>query len=158
MALLWDTFGEALQTLEHLLLEALATDGARLTLGPVLQGPISKGEVQVFYLGSRNTVPGQLTYNNPWRQTRTIEFRANILLKNLRDQNAAVPLVELVKRQVSGCQLFGANDAIVYAGGLYPVSDRFVKLKEESFWFYELTLACQLEEFLPRPYVYESEI
>lgn len=155
MALLWDTFAQGIAALEALLLDALSDDGARLTLGPILQGPISKGEVQVFYLGSRNSAPDQLSFNNPWKQIRTIEFRANILLKNLRDQNAAVPLVELVKRQVTGCQLFGASDAIVYAGGLYPVSDRFTRLNDEAFWYYEMTLACQVEEFLPVPYVYE---
>lgn len=158
MALTAQQFDDALARIRQLLEAAIHGDGARLTISPVLQGPLSKGEVQVFYLGSRNSSPVQITFNSPWKQIRTIEFRVNVLLKDLRDPNNAVPMVESVKALLSGAKVFGVNDLVLYDGGLYPVSDRFTRLNDEAFWYYELTLACQIDEALPVPYLPALEV
>jgi len=158
MAFTAEQFTAALTRIRQLLEEAIHGHGARLTLSPVLAGPLSKGELQVFYAGSRNSTPDQLTFNNPWRQVRTVEFQVFLMLKDLRDPNQAIPLLEAVKALLTGAQVFGLNDAMTYSGGLYPVADRFRRLDDQAFWYYELTLACQIDEALPRPYLPALEV
>jgi hypothetical protein len=141
-----------------LLEEAVKGEGARLTISPELRGPMSKGELQVFYAGSRNSTPAQVTFNSPWKQIRTVEFQVYLMLKDLREPNAAIPLLEAVKGLLTGAQVFGLNDTMTYGGGLYPVADRFRRLDDQAFWYYELTLACQIEDSLPLPYVPALEV
>jgi hypothetical protein len=133
------------------LLDPLKSEGARLTLGPVLQGPLSKGEFQIFYGGSTSTPPGQLTFNTTYTQNRTIRYQANLLLKDLRDPDKAVILLEEAKTLVAGVRLFGIQKT-EYEGALYPTRDSFRRLNDEAFWYYELQLECQIEDALPLPY------
>lgn len=135
-------------------LNPIKVDGARLTLSPVLQGPLSKGELQVFYSGSTTATPATQTFNAAYRQLRTINYQVNLLLKDLRQPEAAVPLLELTKTLLGGLLLFGEHPEAAYMGGLYPVRDSFRKINDEAFWFYDATFACQIIEWLPEPFVY----
>lgn len=135
-------------------LNPIKVDGARVTLSPVLQGPLSKGELQVFYSGSTTTTPATQTFNAAYRQQRTISYQVNLLLKDLRQPEAAVPILEATKDLLSGLQLFGEHPEAAYMGGLYPVRDSFRRLNDESFWYYEAVFACQILEWLPEPAVY----
>lgn len=132
-------------------LDPLKSEGARVTLSPVLQGPLSKGEVNVFYAGSTYTAPTRPTFNQGEQQDRTIRFTANILLKDLRNPEAAVPLLESAKSLVTGLQLFGVQPYNAYTGALYPASDSFRRLDAEAFWFYALEMRCEVREYLAAP-------
>lgn len=135
-------------------LDPIKNEGARVTLSPVTQGPLSKGELQVFYSGSTTDTPATQTFNAGWRQQRTINYQVNLLLKDLREPEAAVPLLESIKGMLSGLLLFGEHPETPYMGGLYPVRDNFRRLNEEAFWYYEAGFACQIFEWLPEPAAY----
>lgn len=135
-------------------LAPVKSDGARVTLSPVLQGPLSKGEVQVFYSGSTTVLPSRQTFNAAWRQLRVINYQVNILLKDLRQPEAAVPILESTKGLLGGLLLFGEHPEAAYGGALYPVRDSFRNLNQEAFWYYEAVFACQVFEWLIEPVVY----
>lgn len=141
----------AIATLKAIL-DGLKDDGIRGTVSPVLFGPLSKGEFQIFYGGSSWTPPGN-EGNNSLFQQRTITFECRLLLKDLNDPNAAWPLLEECRDVLTGVQLFGGNIYDFYDGGLYPVSESFSQLQaENSFWFYQLSLSCQVTDDLAEPY------
>jgi len=146
----------AAQTAIELALNPVKAEGARVTLSPVLQGPWSKGELQVFYGGSTTAIPATQTFNAAWRQLRTISYQVNLLLKDLRQPEAAVPILESTKAMLSGLLLFGEHPEAAYMGGLYPVRDSFRRLNEEAFWYYEAVFACQIFEWLPEPTVFPT--
>ena len=141
---------DALDTLRAAL-DPVLDLGARVTVSPVMQGPTSKGELQLFVQGSRSQVPQQETFNQPYSQLRTIQFRVNLHLKDLRDPTAALIQLEQAKGLVVGLQLFGEQPRARYEGATYPVSDGFSRLDDEAFWFYSLLLECEFEDFLPSP-------
>jgi hypothetical protein len=132
-------------------LDPLKSEGARVTLGPVLQGPLSKGEFQIFYAGSSYGIPRQETFNASFAQDRTVRFAATLLLKDLRNPDAAMPILEASKGLLTGLQIFGPQPSSLYAGALYPASDSFQELTEEAFYFYSLELRCEVREYLPEP-------
>lgn len=134
------------------LLDPVKAEGARLTLSPVLQGPISKGEVQIYYAGSSPGAPLKTTFNSPFKQVRTIRHRVNLVLKNLSDPAAATDLLQGVRGLVSGSYLFGEQeDPALFQGATYPGEDTFTKLGDQGFYFYTLLIQTQVVEVLPMP-------
>ena len=132
-------------------LEPIRTEGiARVTASPVGQGPIGKGEVQVFYQGSRFNPP-QFEGVNRRIQQRTITCRVNLLLKDLRDEATALDLVEKAEGLLRGFQPLGPQEEALYEGALYLVDDRFTQLNEEAFWLYTIEMAFQVIEVLSEP-------
>lgn len=133
-------------------LDPMKSEGARVTLSPVLLGPLSKGEFQIFHAGSRHQQPSQRSFNGPWIALRTVQFRGNLVLKDLRNPEAATPLLEEAKRLVTGLKLFGDQLFARYDGAIYPVNDSFTRLSDEAFWYYTLLLECEVEDTYPLPY------
>lgn len=134
-------------------LDPIKSEGARVTLSPVLQGPMSKGEFQVFYAGSTHTPPTRETFNSGLKQARTLRFSCNLLLKDLRSPEAAVPILEAAKALLTGLQLFGEQLYSTYAGALYPVTDSFRQVNDQAFYFYSLEMRCEVQDYLPAPYL-----
>lgn len=143
------------QTRLATLLDPVKSEGARLTLSPILRGPLSKGEVQMFYAGSTSTPPTVPRFNSAWEQVRTINWVVNITLKDLNQPEPALPLLETTKGLLTGAQLFGAFPTLPYEGGLYVVRDSFRRVaeKDQAIWYYQIDLACQIDEALPVPTV-----
>ncbi|MBW4484887.1 MAG: Gp37 family protein [Tildeniella torsiva UHER 1998/13D] len=152
MALTADQIATAQAVLKDVL-DPIKSQGARLTLSPVLQGPMSKGEFQVFYAGSTNTPPNRETFNSGLKQARTLRFICNLLLKDLRDPEAAVPILEQAKTLLTGLQLFGEQPYNTYDGALYPATDSFRQRNDEAFYFYSLEMRCEVQDYLPAPYL-----
>jgi hypothetical protein len=133
-------------------LDPLKSEGARVTLSPIMQGPLSKGEFQIFYEGSGYSAPTLETYNRAYSQIRTLRWRAFIELKDLRDPWAALPILEQSKTLLQGLQLFGPHPEAPYEGGIYSNGDQFTQdRKDASRWIYQLNLQCAIIQFLAEP-------
>ena len=151
MPLTADQLTAAKATLEETL-DPLKSEGARVTLSPVMQGPLSKGEFQIFYEGSTYTAPDFETYNRSAAQIRTLRWRAFVELKDLRDPFKALPILEQAKTLLQGLQLFGPHPEAPYEGGLYTNADQFTQDRQDaSRWIYQLNFQCAIKEYLPTP-------
>ncbi|MGD1908165.1 MAG: hypothetical protein ACFB0C_19550 [Leptolyngbyaceae cyanobacterium] len=129
-------------------LQKVCKQGARLTLSPVLQGPLSKGEVQVFHEKDSYAPSAISDFNSGSRRDRTITWRINILLKNLNATEPAVPLMEYIKGQLEGWQPFGSQPWLV-DDGIATVSDSgFRKLNDDNFWWYSIALEATISELI----------
>jgi len=152
MPLTADQLTAAKTTLEDLL-NPLKSEGARVNLTPVLQGPYSKGEFQIYYEGGSGQPPTQLTFNAAYSQLYTRRFRAFVILKDMRDPWAALPILEQSKSLIEGVQLFGEQPRTDYEGGLHVTADQFVQDRQDSsVWTYQFNAQCQIEEAVRMPY------
>lgn len=152
MPLTADQLTAAKATLEDLL-NPLKSEGARVNLTPVLQGPYSKGEFQIYYEGGSGQPPTQLTFNAAYSQLYTRRFRAFVILKDMRDPWAALPILEQSKKLINGVQLFGIHPRADYEGALVVTADQFVQDRQDSsVWTYQFNAQCQIEEEAPLPY------
>lgn len=134
-------------------LDPLKSEGARVTLSPVMQGPLSKGEFQIFYEGSSYTQPNFETFNRAATQIRTLRWRCFVELKDLRDPFKALPILEQSKTLLQGLLLFGHHPEAPYEGAIYTNADQFTQDRQDaSRWIYQLNLQCAIKEFLKEPY------
>lgn len=135
-------------------LNPLMSERARVTIGPVLVGPISRGEFQAF-IGSSNYGPvNQSHINGAYRQIRTLNIQCVLQLSDLSDQAKAIPILEQAKELVVGIKPFGSHIEAPYQGALYPTGDSFTRLETKGGGFtylYAQSLACQIHETLPDP-------
>jgi hypothetical protein len=125
--------------------EAIATrllplqdDGLKIIGAPERQGPASKAELLFFFSGLDPQPTGAMV--KPRQQLVTLQYTANLMVKDLRAHRAAYPFIQAI--------------AVLLRGFIPPVADctafrfggcsyRIVEQKEGLRWHYELTFSVE---------------
>lgn len=108
--------------------------------------PGRQGQILIGYARSRFQPQG----GEPLTLNTTAEFEVALMLRDLRTHTGAYPILDLVRRSLTGYWVPCDN----VAGKCYPVQEGFLKI-EEGIWYYSQTFALPLmlvEESVEEPF------
>lgn len=97
--------------------------------------PGRQGQILIGYKRSRF----QQTAGEPLTLNTTAEFEVALMLRDLRTHIGAYPILDLVRRSLTGYWVPCDN----VAGKCYPVQEGFLKI-DEGIWYYSQTFALPL--------------
>lgn len=97
--------------------------------------PGRQGRIFIGYKRSRF----QQTAGEPLTLNTTAEFEVALMLRDLRTHTGAYPVLDLVRRSLTGYWIPCDN----VAGKCYPVAEGFLKI-EEGVWYYSQSFAVPL--------------
>jgi hypothetical protein len=114
----------------------LAEEGIRVEDSARSNVPKPKARVTVYYEGSSSQTPRM---NRPVLQERTVRFRVNVQLEDLRTYDQILPILDRVDDCLTGFEPLGK-------GSMYHVSDEVVEVQgrsktEEGDWAYSMLYA-----------------
>jgi hypothetical protein len=124
-------------------LKLMPASAARLQFSPALLSAIGSSEVQIYYASSSYSPPEFETFNAPPKQQRTMQFRINVMLRDLRSHESCYRLLALVEKLLKGVQPLG-EQFVRTNGSIYFVDESFVELEKDGIWLYTVLLAFDI--------------